>query len=70
MRKGCTTMKYVITMTLECTSECYTEEQAVALAEEWFAEAEPNMTVQKLAPCQLGEPCPYDHSTHFCSDCR
>lgn len=67
-------MKYVITMTLECTYELpaeeYTEEQAIALAEQWFAEAEPHMTVQKLAPCQLGEPCPYDHSTHFCSDCR
>jgi hypothetical protein len=67
-------MKYVITMTLECTyeidAECYTKEQAISLAEEWFAEAEPRMIVQKLAPCQLGEPCPYNHSIHSCSDCR
>ena len=67
-------MKYVITMSLECTyeidAEDYTEEQAIDLAEEWFSEAEPHLAVQKLAPCQLGDPCPYDHSIHFCSDCR
>lgn len=67
-------MKYRITITLECTyeidAEGYTEEQAKSLAEQWFSEAEPHMFVEKLAPCQLGEPCPYDHATHFCSDCR
>lgn len=67
-------MKYVIRMTLECEYEIdaddYTEDQAISLAEDWFSEAEPHMTVQKLAPCQMGEPCPYDPITHFCSDCR
>lgn len=68
-------MKYVITMSLECTyevdAEDYTEEQAIDLAEEWFAEAEPHMTVQKLAPCQMHGGCPYQHDPdHSCSDCR
>lgn len=68
-------MKYVITMTLECTyeidAEDYTEEQAISLAEEWFTEAEPHMTVQKLAPCQMNGKCPYQHNPdHSCSDCR
>lgn len=67
-------MKYVITMTLECTYEFpaddYTEEQALDIAEQWFSEAAPNISIQKLAPCQMGEPCPYDHETHCCSDCR
>jgi hypothetical protein len=27
------------------------------------------MVIQKLAPCQLGEACPYGPS-HHCSDCR
>lgn len=68
-------MKYVITMSLECTyeidAEDYTEEQAICLAEEWFAEAEPHMTVQKLAPCQMNCKCPYQHDPDYsCSDCR
>ncbi len=66
-------MKYVITLSLECTYELdgdMQEELAIQQAQEWFAEAKPHMTIQRLAPCQLGEKCPYDHSTHFCSDCR
>ena len=67
-------MKYVITLSLECTYEIdadfYTEDEAKMLAERWFTEAEPHVTIQKLAPCQLGEKCPYDHETHCCGDCR
>lgn len=66
-------MKYVITLSLEATYEFpaddYDEEQAIDIAEEWFAQAKPHMAIQKLAPCQLGEACPYDPS-HHCSDCR
>lgn len=66
-------MKYVITLSLECTYELdgdMPQELAEQQALEWFAEAEPHMTVERLAPCQLGEKCPYDTNEHCCSDCR
>ena len=65
-------MKYVITLSLECTYELdgdMPQELAEQQALEWFAEAKPHMTIQRLAPCQLGEKCSYP-STHHCSDCQ
>lgn len=70
-------MKYRITISLECEyvidADDYTEEQAKSLAEDWFAEAEPLMTIEKVTPCQIDGYCPYDpfdKTHHSCSDCR
>lgn len=65
-------MKYVITLTntatYELDSSLYTPEQAKELAEEWFAEREPEMEFQSLAPCEVDGNCPYDDCN--CSLCR
>ena len=65
-------MKYVITLTNKATyefdSSLYTPEQAKSLAEEWFAEREPEMEFQSLAPCEVDGKCPYDDCN--CSLCR
>lgn len=65
-------MKYRITLTSTATYELdaslYTPEQAKALAEEWFAERECDMTFETLAPCEIDGCCPYDDCN--CSLCR
>ena len=65
-------MKYRITLTSTATyeldSSLYTPEQARALAEEWFAEREPNIIFKTLAPCEIDGCCPYDDCD--CSLCR
>lgn len=66
-------MKYRITLTSTATYEldadCYTPEQAKALAEEWFAEREPDIEFETLAPCEIDGVCPYDGE--YCSaHCR
>ena len=66
-------MKYRITITSTATyeldSSLYTPEQAKALAEDWFAEREPDMEFETLAPCEIDGVCPYDGE--YCSaHCR
>ena len=66
-------MKYRITITSTATYELdaslYTPEQAKALAEEWFAEREPEIEFETLAPCEIDGICPYDGE--YCSThCR
>ena len=65
-------MKYRITLTSTATyeldSSLYTPEQARALAEDWFAEREPDISFETLAPCEIDGNCPYDDCN--CSLCR
>lgn len=65
-------MKYRITLTSTATyeldSSLYTPEQAKELAEEWFAEREPDIEFETLAPCEIDGNCPYDDCN--CSLCR
>lgn len=65
-------MVYRITLTnkaiYELDSSLYTPEQAKALAEEWFAEREPDIEFETLAPCEVNGNCPYDDCN--CSLCR
>lgn len=66
-------MKYRITLTSTATyeldSSLYTPEQARALAEEWFAERECDMTFETLAPCEIDGCCPYDDG-RTCNMCH
>lgn len=65
-------MKYRITLvnraTYELDSSLYTPEQAQALAEEWFAEREPDITFKIFAPCEVDGKCPHEDCN--CSLCR
>lgn len=66
-------MKYRITLTSTATYELdaslYTPEQAKELAEEWFAEREPDIEFETLAPCEIDGICPYEGE--YCSTyCR
>ena len=44
-------------------------EQAESLALEWWAERDPDVAIEKVAPCQIDGVCPYE-TARACSECR
>lgn len=49
-------------------SSLYTPEQAMALARDFFEEAETDVDFEALAPCEIDGKCP--HADGNCSLCR
>lgn len=66
------TITDTVTYYIDSDSDRYTKddaEQAEGLALEWWAERDPEVEIEKVAPCQINGKCPYDLSKHTCSDC-
>lgn len=47
----------------------HSENDALHRAEQWFSERDPEVTILKLAPCQVDNKCPYSPRERSCSDC-